>query len=199
MSAMARDDGWPELFSAAFKQSRNAMVLLDARRRHVDLNGAYLKLLARDRAELIGRPIYAFVADEPLSSAEWHAAVVAGRFAGATRIIRADGSTVTVQWAASSAVASGRRLVLVVAMSSGRTRRVAAGESPPRERRALTSREREVVALVALGHTGREIADELHIAHETVRTHVRNAMERLGARSRPHLVAMALGDGLVLG
>jgi len=46
--------------------------------------------------------------------------------------------------------------------------------------------------------TGRrifEIAEELQIAHDTVRTHVRNAMDRLGARSRAHLVAKALGGG----
>jgi DNA-binding NarL/FixJ family response regulator len=63
----------------------------------------------------------------------------------------------------------------------------------------LTLREREVVQLVALGLSGPEIADELHIAHDTVRTHVRNAMAKCGARSRAHLVAKALGDGLVLG
>ena len=66
------------------------------------------------------------------------------------------------------------------------------------EPRPLTPREREVVQLVALGSTGPEIADELGIAHETVRTHVRNAMDKLGARSRAHLVAKALGEGLVL-
>jgi PAS domain S-box-containing protein len=195
---MARQDGWPELFSTAFQQSRNAMVLLDARRRHVAVNGAYLKLLARDSAELIGRPMYAFVADEPLTSAEWHAAIEAGRFAGTTRLIRADGSTVRVQWAASTAVATGRRLVLVVALSSGRARS-AGGDGPPEAgSRTLTERERQVVRLVALGHSGREIAEELHITHETVRTHVRNAMQRLGARSRAHLVAKAMGEGLVL-
>jgi DNA-binding CsgD family transcriptional regulator len=54
------------------------------------------------------------------------------------------------------------------------------------------------VRLVALGMTGREIAAELHLAHHTVRTHVRNAMVKTGARSRAHLVAKALADGLVL-
>jgi DNA-binding CsgD family transcriptional regulator len=49
--------------------------------------------------------------------------------------------------------------------------------------------------MVAMGATGREIADELQIAHNTVRTHVRNAMTRLGARSRAHLVAKAMGGG----
>lgn len=57
-------------------------------------------------------------------------------------------------------------------------------------------REREIIGLVALGNTGPEIADQLQIAHHTVRTHVRNAMVRTDARSRAHLVAKALGNGL---
>jgi PAS domain S-box-containing protein len=197
--ATAPRDGWPALFLAAFRQSRNAMVLLDERRRHVDMNGAYLRLLGRDRSELIGRPIFAFVVGEPLSGAEWYDAIDAGQFAGTTQIIRADETTVTVEWAASTAIATGRRLVLFVALGSGRARRSRVDGPRPDGPRELTPREREVVRLVALGHSGPEVAEELHIAHDTVRTHVRNAMERLGARSRAHLVAKAVGDGLVLG
>ena len=63
---------------------------------------------------------------------------------------------------------------------------------------SLSMREREVVRLVALGNTGPEIAGELQISHDTVRTHARNAMLKVGARSRAHLVAKALGEGLVL-
>jgi DNA-binding CsgD family transcriptional regulator len=51
---------------------------------------------------------------------------------------------------------------------------------------------------VALGSTGPEIADELQISHHTVRSHVRNSMDRLGARSRAHLVAKVLAEGHAL-
>ena len=40
--------------------------------------------------------------------------------------------------------------------------------------------------------------DRLGIAHDTVRTHVRNAMGKTGARSRAHLVAKAIGEGYAL-
>ena len=59
---MARHDGWAALFWSAFKDSRNAMVLLDEQRRHVDVNGAYLKLAGYTRDEVIGRPVWEYVA-----------------------------------------------------------------------------------------------------------------------------------------
>ena len=49
-----------------------------------------------------------------------------------------------------------------------------------------------------MGRTGPEIADELQISHNTVRTHLRNSMRRVGAHSRAHLVAKALGEGYAL-
>jgi PAS domain S-box-containing protein len=197
---MARHDGWSALFSTAFRQSSNAMALVDARRRQVDANGAYLKLLGYTREAVIGTPVYTFVAGGPLASPEeWDAAMSSGRFSGETELVCANGSGVSVQWGASVEVVTGRRLVLFVVLSTSRWgqrfRRALPSESEPR---TLTRREREIVALVAQGSSGPEIAGELHIAHDTVRTHVRNAMTKLGARSRAHLVAKALGDGLAL-
>jgi PAS domain S-box-containing protein len=196
--ALKGRDGWSALFSKAFEQSRNAMVLLDDQRRLVDINGACARLLGHGRDALIGEPVSRLLAGGPLlSPAAWEAALGAGQFTGVTDLLCADGGTVTVQWGASAEVVSARRLVLFVALSTSRWgrhfRRTAAGEGG-----ALTPREREVVRLIALGSTGPEIADELHIVHDTVRTHVRNAMTKLGARSRAHLVAKALGDGLVV-
>ena len=56
---------------------------------------------------------------------------------------------------------------------------------------SLTPREREVVSLLAIGLTGEEIAVRLFLSPETVRTHIRNAMQRIGARTRAHLVTLA--------
>jgi PAS domain S-box-containing protein len=197
---MAHQDGWSALFSTAFKASRNAMVLVDDRRVQVDVNGAYLKLLGYASRELIGQPIYRFV-DEPsrASGQEWAEALAVGRFEGETDLICADGSLVGVQWGATAEVVTGRRLVLFVALSTsrwgGRFRRTTLSK---RDAGPLSQREREIVRLIALGSTGPEIADELQIAHDTVRTHVRNSMTKLRARSRAHLVANALGSGAAL-
>jgi PAS domain S-box-containing protein len=192
--------GWSGFFDTAFKQSRNAMVLVDDRRIHIDVNGAYLKLLGYPRARLIGEPLHRFVAEgSRVSPEEWAAALAVGRFTGEADMICADGSRASVQWGASAEVVTGRRLVLVVALSTsrwgGQFRR---STLSPRDAGPLSRREQEIVRLIALGSTGPEIADELQIAHDTVRTHVRNAMTKLRARSRAHLVANALGrDALV--
>jgi PAS domain S-box-containing protein len=197
---MPRRQGWPGLFWSAFKSSGNAMALVDANRHVVDVNGAHLKLSGYRRHELVGHPAARFIVGEPLfTPREWAAAISAGDFTGEVTMRCADGAEMTVQWGAHPEVVTGKRLILLVALSTSRwgsrfRRDVAEGPDAP-----LTEREREVLALVADGASGPEIAGQLHISHQTVRTHVRNAMEKVGARSRAHLVAKTLGEGQVLG
>ena len=68
---------------------------------------------------------------------------------------------------------------------------------PARARRAgqLTRREQESLRLVAMGMTTTAAAEQLGISPETVRTHVRNAMNKLGARTRAQAIAVAMRDG----
>lgn len=176
------------------------MLLLDERRLLLDVNGAGIQLLGHRRDSLLGRPIYHFVAGGPIASPEeWAAALAAREFTGEASLLCADGSAVSIQWAATVEVVTGHRLVLFVALSTSRWgRRFRREVSAESDSGALTEREREIVRLVALGRSGPEIADELQIAHDTVRTHVRNAMTKVGARSRAQLVAKAIGDGHVL-
>jgi PAS domain S-box-containing protein len=189
------------LFSAAFTQSRNPMALLDEQRRVVDVNGAFVKLLRYPRKELLGRPVYELVVGGPILTAdEWRAALDSGRFTGEARMRCADEETVGVQWAGTTEIVTGRRLVLFVALNTSRWGG-AFRRGPQRDRLnklQLTNREREIVRMVALGSTAREIAEELQIAHDTVRTHARNAMIKTGSRSRAQLVAKAIGEGLVV-
>jgi len=60
----------------------------------------------------------------------------------------------------------------------------------------LTSRELEVLTLVAAGHSNREIGAELFIASKTVSVHVSNILAKLGAASRTEAAAIAHGNGL---
>lgn len=61
----------------------------------------------------------------------------------------------------------------------------------------LTGRERDVLGLVAEGHTNREIGDRLFISEKTVSVHVSNAMAKLGALSRYEAAATAERLGLL--
>ena len=58
----------------------------------------------------------------------------------------------------------------------------------------LSPREREVLDLLAQGLTGAQVAQRLFLSPETVRTHVRNAMTKLEARTRAHAIALALRE-----
>jgi len=60
----------------------------------------------------------------------------------------------------------------------------------------LTDRELEVLRLVAQGKTNREVADELYIAENTVKNHVRNILEKLHLHSRMEAVLYAVRENL---
>lgn len=62
---------------------------------------------------------------------------------------------------------------------------------------SLTQREREVLRLLADGHTNEQIGAELSISPQTVRTHVQKAMDKLGATTRVQAVATALRESLI--
>jgi DNA-binding NarL/FixJ family response regulator len=61
---------------------------------------------------------------------------------------------------------------------------------------ALTVREREVLQYIAVGWKNQEIADDLEIAVNTVKVHLRNILEKLDLRNRQHVAAFAAQAGL---
>ena len=78
--------------------------------------------------------------------------------------------------------------------------RLIAAESEERKRAdsdPLSEREREVLRLLALGHTNQEIAALLYISVRTAETHRAHIMQKLGLASRAELVRYALDHGLV--
>jgi DNA-binding NarL/FixJ family response regulator len=64
-----------------------------------------------------------------------------------------------------------------------------AGSEQPR---VLSRREAEILELLAAGLTGEQVAERLVLSPETIRTHVRNAMGKLDARTRTEAVVKAL-------
>jgi DNA-binding NarL/FixJ family response regulator len=68
---------------------------------------------------------------------------------------------------------------------------------PPGSRGKLTRRQREILQLLANGESTTVAARKLGLSEETVKTHTKNALGRLGARNRTHAVAIALRDALI--
>jgi PAS domain S-box-containing protein len=197
--AAASRSGWQNLFRDAFNQSRNAMVLLDDERRHVEVNGAYVQLLGYRPSDLIGRPVYELRADGARASVEqWHAALRQRQFTGTIELLRADGGHVTVEFAGHPEIVTGQQLVLFVALRAARGARLRENGPAGVMHADLSQRELEVVKLLAMGLSGPEVAEELRIAHNTVRTHTRNAMTKMNARSRAQLVAKSLAECMYL-
>ena len=100
--------------------------------------------------------------------------------------------------------AGGELVAAVRAVAEGRTylnpemgaRLVAASveEGPADE---LTERERDVLQLIALGHTNPEIAEQLHLSVRTIETHRSHIHRKLGLGTRAELVRFAIDNGLV--
>ena len=131
--------------------------------------------LAREHPTL---RLIAFTAvDDPIELRAALAAPVHG-------IVRKSGALVELVEAIRTVAAGGRHVPVELALQLERA-----------PRRTLSVREHQVLGLLADGLTAEEVAQRLSVSGATVRTHVRNAVARMGARTRTHAVAMALRTG----
>ncbi|MBB3083730.1 response regulator [Geodermatophilus sabuli] len=117
-----------------------------------------------------------------------HAALAAG----AAGYVLKDADPAEVATAITAAAAGEVHLDSAVARQLAR--RMAA---PQAGLTSLTSREREILALVAQGHSNRDIADRLVISERTARTHVSNVLSKLQLSSRTQAALLAIREGLI--
>lgn len=61
----------------------------------------------------------------------------------------------------------------------------------------LSDRECEVLERIARGHSIDDISADLFLSPHTVRTHIKNILRKMGARTRAHAVALAISEGLI--
>jgi PAS domain S-box-containing protein len=183
---------WQAAFELLFETTSTAVAILDEHRCLVDLNPAAQRLLGRCTADATAEDVVAAVAgDERARSAdEWERLLREGRGSGRRTLISHDGSEVHISFVAViESVAGGRRAVYTL------TPEISPVDANGLEVVAtLTKREAQVVRLIAGGLDTTEIAEALHVSPNTVRSHVRNAMAKLSARTRAQLVAHALGS-----
>jgi PAS domain S-box-containing protein len=179
----------PEEFQVAFHHAPRSIMLLDDEGRFREVNLGASKFFGADSASLRGRPLTDFVPKARLPSFRslWGAFIDGAPMAADSTLCDGAGTSHAVELRGKSNYIPGRHLLVFTLRD---------GEPGSHSRMStLTPREREVFQLLALGFSGREIADRLVLSPDTVRTHVQNGIGRLGAKTRAQAIALALTRG----
>src|SRR4051812_16303162 len=158
-----------EAFWQIVRRSRVPMVVFDDDGVYVEVNDAATRVMGRPREEIVGRRIGLATAPEHRAQLEqlWQLFRRRGRLAVPWQLERPEGPPVDVDVVATADTpVPGRHLGVYWVRAS----------NLPRAAR-LSPREQQITQLLALGLTGEEIAQRLVLSPETVRTHIRNAME----------------------
>ncbi|MCL4546058.1 MAG: response regulator transcription factor [Chloroflexi bacterium] len=166
------------------RRLRPHVVLMDVRMACMDGLGA-LRRLAKD--ETNSRVIILIA---PTIDGEYLEEAMA---AGATDYILKSSTAIQIRDAIRRVAAGGK----AVGLSTRKLYTVStAGRSAPTPER-LTVREREVARCLEEGMTNQEVAQELHISRETVKSHVARIMAKLGANNRVLAALRAMQLGIV--
>jgi DNA-binding CsgD family transcriptional regulator len=192
-------------FWSVFERTHIPMALVDRERRYVKVNDACVELYKIPREEILGslagRTVVA--EDGSASDAKWAELLRTNELYGEDIVTHVNGEHLHVSYAAHATTVDGIWMALIVTLSVRRHPNgaeligAAPVESTNGASSKLTDREREVVRLVALGATTRQVAADLHLSPDTIRSHVRNSMAKIGAHTRAQLVALVLADGLI--
>lgn len=185
----AAENPTPEEFRAAFENAPSPIVLVDDEGCFREVNAAAASFYGQVREHLRGRQFEDFVPPSRLARFEqlWSQLVAGAGLATEFVLVDSRGTARSVELRGKANYMPGRHLLSF----SLRGRAPGALPGPP----MLTPREREIFQLLALGFTGREVAAQLVVSPDTVRTHVQNGIGRLGAKTRGQAIALALTRG----
>jgi DNA-binding CsgD family transcriptional regulator len=185
------------------------MLIADDQRRWVTGNVAACDLLGIAREEIPWRTMDEFTLPNERKRLEeqWAAFLASGGAEGWYHLYVPDRGSVPVEFSATANVLPARHLSVFIpseeasaehARSALASRATWAPVAPEGSGRLqLTEREREVMTLVASGLQSADIAERLFLSPETVKSHVHNALGKLGAHTRAHAVAIALVTGQI--
>lgn len=172
-----------------------ALMAADSDRNILRVNSRWCDLTGYDSDAATSARIDDLLAPESRPGIEmrWRDLLGTGLATARIVILRPDHVRVAIRYGAFANVLEGVHVAAAFAEPGQDTRAL----RPARARRAgqLTRREQESLRLVAMGMTTTAAAEQLGISPETVRTHVRNAMNKLGARTRAQAIAVAMRDG----
>jgi PAS domain S-box-containing protein len=177
---------------SSFWRSLVPMVIADDDRRYVAANAAACLLLRLPEEDVLRMTVDDLTPPESRSQVRslWDAFIRDGTQEGKYELLMPDGARVVVEYSATANIEPGKHLSILM-FPPGRIER----EGYRRSKSVLTSREREVLAMVAMGHGSASIASALGIATSTVESHVRHCLDKLGARNRAHAIALGLRGG----
>jgi DNA-binding CsgD family transcriptional regulator len=193
----------------ALERSRHPMLIADDQRRWVTGNAAACDLLGIAWEEIPWRTMDDFTAPSERKRLEeqWGAFLASGGAEGWYQLYVPDRGPVSVEFSATANVLPARHLSVFIppdetssmqpgnALTDGATWAPVVVEGSGRLQ--LSEREREVMTLVASGLQSVDIAERLFLSPETVKSHVHNALGKLGAHTRAHAVAIALVTGQI--
>jgi DNA-binding CsgD family transcriptional regulator len=190
-----------------------AILVVDDQRRCLEANLAACRLLGLPRRAALGRTVDDFLTSSMRRRLDhvWQAFREEGGHAGPFEPSSQAAESPEIHISVTANVLPGRHLLILSGTqrraSDAEVRREVAVERQGAQneitnvrrfgRGGPTSREREVLALLAAGATDEQIAEMLELSPATVQTHVRNAKAKLGARTRAQAVAMALQHGMI--
>lgn len=196
---------------AALRQSRAPMLIADDQRCWVTGNAAACAFLGLAPEELPWRTMDDFTppSDRGRLEAQWAAFLAGGAAEGWYELYLPDRGALPVELSMTANVLPARHLALFLPHErspinraegalAGEDRWASVSVKPEgSDRLLLSSREQEVLTLVATGLTNGEMAERLFVSGETIKSHVQNAMEKLGVHTRAHAVATALVTGQI--
>jgi DNA-binding CsgD family transcriptional regulator len=168
------------------------MVIANDERRYVAANAAACLLLRLAEEDVLRLTVDDLTPPENRSQVGplWDAFVRDGTQEGTYELLMPDGARVTVEYSATANIEPGRHLSILM-FPPGRTER----DGPRQSKSVLTRREREVLAMVAMGRSSSLIAAALGVAPSTVESHIRHCLQKLGAQNRAHAIVLALRAG----
>jgi DNA-binding CsgD family transcriptional regulator len=183
----------------AASASSVAVLVVDDRCEVAEASLGACRMLGQGREAILSRPLAELLAPDAGErlGGLWDAFHTTGGHAGPFELAWPS-AVGPVDINVTAAVLPGRHLIVLSPSQVGSA--AAVGLDSYRARgaaRGPTSRERQVLSMLATGDTDVEIARRLELSPATVQTHVRNAKAKLGARTRAQAVAMALRQGLI--
>ena len=177
------------------------MLTVDNDRRYLAANAAARLTFRMTLAELRSRRLDDLTPPHMLARLHerWARLMRYGAVSGPYEVGLPDGTQLEVIYYASSNALPGQHLIVFVPATwpDDELEVVDEQRAPRSLPTCLSPREQEVLLLIAAGAELQQIADELIISVNTVRTHARNALRKLGANNRAHAIALAMQHGLI--